>query len=152
MKWYTTKRCITFNKYARNFNFHNEMKATITRSHSHVALCLPQLHETPGMHIYIMKSITRKRCILHYTRNCGSTKKWNLAPHKNGCPTINVLHNSVVALHLHPTTRSMVSTIWNSRPVIGPCRNQGDHVTCKCCDTCCQRQKILASRSSRWYM
>jgi len=25
-----TKRCVTFNIYARNFNFHNEMKATIT--------------------------------------------------------------------------------------------------------------------------
>ena len=28
------------------FNFHNKMKARITRSHSHVALCLPRLHKT----------------------------------------------------------------------------------------------------------
>ena len=47
-----TKHCVTFNKYVRNFNFHNEMKATITLSHSHVALCLPQLHETHQACIY----------------------------------------------------------------------------------------------------
>ena len=41
-----TKRRVTFNIYARNFNFHNEMKATITLSQSHAALCLPLFHET----------------------------------------------------------------------------------------------------------
>ena len=50
------KRSVTLNKYARNFNFHNEMKATITRSHSHVELCLPQLHETHQACIYIYKN------------------------------------------------------------------------------------------------
>ena len=29
-----TKRCVTFNKYARNFTFYNEMKTTITLSHA----------------------------------------------------------------------------------------------------------------------
>jgi len=150
------KRSVTLNKYARNFNFHNEMKATITRSHSHVELCLPQLHETHQACIYIyikMKSVTRKRCSLRYTytRNCGSTKKWNTTQ-KARWPTINFLHKSVAALHLHPTTRSVDSTIWSSRPVIGPCRNQGDHVTYDSLDTCYQRQEILASPSSRWYM
>ena len=48
-----TKRLVTFNKYARNFNFHNEMKATITLSHSHVALCLPHIDETHKACIYI---------------------------------------------------------------------------------------------------
>ena len=77
-----TKRCVTFNKYASNLNFHNEMKATLTLSHSHAALCLPQ--NTPGMHIHKMKSVTRKRCSLRntYTRNGGSTKEMKLTPHK----------------------------------------------------------------------
>jgi len=48
-----TKRCVTFNKYASNFNFHNEMKAKITLSHSHAALYLPQLHETHQACTYI---------------------------------------------------------------------------------------------------
>jgi len=33
-----TKRCVTFNKYARNVNFHNEMKTTVTLSETHAAL------------------------------------------------------------------------------------------------------------------
>jgi len=44
-------KCVTFNKYARNFNFRNEMKTTITLSHTHAASCLSQLHETSGMHM-----------------------------------------------------------------------------------------------------
>jgi len=43
-----TKRCVTFNTYASNCNFHNEMKTTVTLSDTHAALCLSQLH----MHIY----------------------------------------------------------------------------------------------------
>jgi len=39
-----TIRYVTLNKYARNFNFHNEMKNTVTPSHTHAALCLSQLH------------------------------------------------------------------------------------------------------------
>jgi len=48
-----TKRCVTFNKYARNFNFHNEMKTTVTLSDTHAALCLSQLHETHQACIYV---------------------------------------------------------------------------------------------------
>ena len=51
------KRCVMFNKYARNFNFHNEMKTTVTLSHTHAVLCLPQLHETHQACIYI-QSVT----------------------------------------------------------------------------------------------
>jgi len=29
-----TKGFVTFNKYARNFNFHNEVKTTVTLSHA----------------------------------------------------------------------------------------------------------------------
>ena len=43
IKWYS-QRYVTLNKYARNFNFHNEMKNTVTSSHTHAALCLSQLH------------------------------------------------------------------------------------------------------------
>ena len=131
-----TKRCVTFNKYARNFNFHNEMKAAITRSHSHVALCLPQLHETHQA--YKMKSVTRKRCSLRYTytRNCGSTKEIILTPHKKTdvpryifCTNLTTPVNRTTGHH--PATRSVFSTICNSRPVIDPCRYHGDHVTSK---------------------
>jgi len=55
-------------------------------------------------------------------------------------------------MYLHPTTRSMISTIWNSRPVISPGCSQGNHVTWDRRDTCCQQQEMLASPSSRWYM
>ena len=48
-----TKRCVSFNIYARNFNFHNEMKTTITLSHSHDALCLPLFQETHEACIYM---------------------------------------------------------------------------------------------------
>ena len=48
-----TKRCVTFNKYARNFNFHNEMKTTITLLHTPMLRCLSQVHETHEACIYI---------------------------------------------------------------------------------------------------
>jgi len=41
-----TKRCVTFNKHARNFNFHNEMKTTVTLSHTHAALFLCRMEHT----------------------------------------------------------------------------------------------------------
>ena len=47
-----TERCVTFKKYARNFNFLNQMKPTVTLSHSHAALCLPHLHETHQAYIH----------------------------------------------------------------------------------------------------
>jgi hypothetical protein len=34
-----TIRYVTFNKYARHFKFHNEMKNRVTLSHTHTALC-----------------------------------------------------------------------------------------------------------------
>ena len=56
-----TKRCVTFNIYARNFNFHNEMKATIKLSNSHDALCLPFLHETHEASIYMVSQEERTK-------------------------------------------------------------------------------------------
>jgi len=126
-----TKRCVTFNKYARNFNFHNEMKATVTLSHSHAALYLPQLHETPGMHIYKMKSVTRKRCRLRYTytRNCGSTKEIKLTPHKRRishdkfstqiCSHMDQCKHESLKLNTQYTTTKYVSeiTLRANRPV-----------------------------------
>jgi len=47
-----TKGFVTFNKYARNFNFHNEMKTTVTLSYA-MLHCLSQLHETHHTCIYI---------------------------------------------------------------------------------------------------
>ena len=66
------KGFVTFNKYARNFNSHNEMKTTITR---HAGLSFSLAWNTPRMHTYKMKYVRRKRCSLRYTyrRNCGST-------------------------------------------------------------------------------
>ena len=65
-----TKGFVTFNKYARNFNFHNESKTALTLS--------PAI-----LHIYEMKSVTRKRCSLRYKhRKNGSTKEMKLTPHK----------------------------------------------------------------------
>ena len=40
-----TKRCVTFNIYARNFNFNNELKATITLSKTQCSL-RSLVHET----------------------------------------------------------------------------------------------------------
>jgi hypothetical protein len=78
-----TKHCVTFNKYAKNFNLLNEMKTTITLPHTHAALCLSQLHETLDMSIYKMKSVKRKRCNLRYrySRSCSSTNEVKLTPH-----------------------------------------------------------------------
>jgi hypothetical protein len=57
-----------------------------------------------------------------------------------------------------PSHSSMMSTYtdhkWrqcSSRVVIGSGRSIGDHVTCYSDDTCCYRQEIHASESSRWY-
>ena len=62
-----TKGFVTFNKYARNF--HNETKTALTLSHA-------------ILHIYEMKSVTRKRCSLRYThRKSGSRKEMKLTPH-----------------------------------------------------------------------
>ena len=47
-----TKHCVTFNTYARNFNFHNELKTTVTLSDAHAVLCLSQLHKTHQACIY----------------------------------------------------------------------------------------------------
>ena len=47
-----TKRFVTFNKYAGSFNFHNEMKTTVTLSHA-MLLCLSQLYETHHACIHI---------------------------------------------------------------------------------------------------
>ena len=69
-----TKRRVTFNIYARNFNFHNEMEATITLSHGQFALRLCSMKHT--RHAYKI-SVTRKRCSLR-TRNCDSTKEMKL--------------------------------------------------------------------------
>ena len=57
---------ITFNKYARNCNYHNEMKTTVTLS-TQAALSFSVAWNTPGMHIYKTKSVTRKRCNLRNT-------------------------------------------------------------------------------------
>jgi len=51
-KIFITKRFVTLNKHARNFNFHNKMKTTATLSHTHAAFCLSQLHETHQASIY----------------------------------------------------------------------------------------------------
>ena len=74
----TTKRCVTFNIYARNFNFHNEMKATIILSQSCVVFLCSMKHTK---HAYKRISVTSKRCSLP-TRNCDSTKEMKLTPHK----------------------------------------------------------------------
>ena len=92
-----TKHCGTFNTYARNCNIHNEMKTTVTLSDAHAALCLSQLHKAHQacIYIYIMKSVTRKRCSLRYTyrRNCISATEMKLnATQEEGCPTINSNH------------------------------------------------------------
>jgi len=49
-----------------------------------MTLCVFVALNTPGIHIYEMKSVTRKRCSLRYTytRNCDSTKEMKLTPHK----------------------------------------------------------------------
>jgi len=66
-----TKGFVTFNKYARNFNIHNETITAVTPSHA-------ILH----IYIYEMKSVTRKCCSLRYThRRSGSTKEMKLTPH-----------------------------------------------------------------------
>jgi len=39
-----TKGFVTFNKYARNFNFHNKTKTALTLPHA-ILHCLSQLHE-----------------------------------------------------------------------------------------------------------
>ena len=74
-----TKRCVTFNTYARNFNFHNEMKTTVTLSDAHDALCPSQLHKTHQacIYIYIMKSVTRKPCsyVTHVEETAVSQQK-----------------------------------------------------------------------------
>jgi hypothetical protein len=69
---------VTFNKYARHFKSHNEMKNRVTLSYTHATLCY-----TPGMHIYKMKSVTRIRCKLRYTyiTHCDSTTETKLTPH-----------------------------------------------------------------------
>ena len=76
-------RFVTFNKYAINFNFDNEMKTTVTLV-THDVLCLSVPLSTTGMHIpiYKMKSVTRKRCNLRYIyrRNCSSTIEIKLTP------------------------------------------------------------------------
>jgi hypothetical protein len=90
-----TKRFVTFNKYTRNFNFHNEMNTTATltpllrrmkhtrHAHIYIYLCVCVCVYI-YMYIYKMKSVTRKRCSLLYTyrRYCGSTIEMKITPHK----------------------------------------------------------------------
>ena len=90
---------------------------------------------TPVMHIYKMKSVTRKRWFALYINIYIYThthkklrfhkRNETYATQKDGSPTINFLHKSVAELHLHASKSSVVSTIWNSRPVIGPSRSHG---------------------------
>jgi len=64
-----------------------------------------------------MKSVTRKRCSLHYTytRNCGSTKEIKLTPHKKTDVPRYIFFTNLTTLvnrttDHHPATRSVVST------------------------------------------
>jgi len=52
---------------------------------------------------------------------------------------------------LHSCTHSSYTTKWSNRLVIVSGRSTGDHVTRDFADTCCHRQEIPASQSSRWY-
>jgi hypothetical protein len=76
-----TKRCVTFNKYAKIFNFLNKMKTTITLPHTHAALCLSQLLETHRACIYIKWNPWKENaliCIIDKQETAVPQKKWNL--------------------------------------------------------------------------
>ena len=115
---------------------------------THAALCLSQLHETPGQ-VYKMKSITTKRCSLHYTYrwNCSSTTKMKLTTiQQDGWPTINSPLKTATKLRPNWTRTKLSSCI-----VTGSGCSIGDHVTCNFADSCCHWQEIPASQSSCCY-
>jgi len=68
------------------------MKNTVTPSHTHAALSFSVALNTPGMHIYKMKSIRRKRCSLRntYIRLRFHNINETYATQLDGCPTINL--------------------------------------------------------------
>jgi len=119
-----TKRFVTFNKYARNFTFHKEMKTTL--SHTHAGLCLSQLHaqiiwNTLGMHMYKMKTIKKNAevYITHTHETAVPQQKWNLRH-----TTRQVSHDKLSPqINTGNTPNLNNSTIWSSRPVIGSGRS-----------------------------
>jgi len=123
-----TKRCVTFKTYARNCNFHKEMKTTVTLWDTHVALCLSQHRACIYMYLYKTKSGARKRCSLRYTyrRGCSSAIETKLTPHnKKDIPRQMRSTNLWITPQEHKWSADL-STISNSRPVIGPKHSYGD--------------------------
>ena len=146
-----TKRRVMFNIYARNFNFHNEMEATITLTKHIHNLCTRPIcvasffvpWNTPGMHIIYPKQENAVVCV---RGTAIPQKKWNLLHTKR-----QMSHDRFSSKNLTSYTQ-FIPQASISRPVIGPCRRKGDDMTCDCHDTRCQRQEILASPSSRWFL
>ena len=62
------------------------------------------------------------------------------------------LSAQICELHQRHKWSAALSTIWNGRPVIGPGRSYGEHVSYDFPDTCCQGQEIPDSQSRRWYL
>jgi len=78
----------------KKLNFDNGMKSRVTLSHTRPCSVIVFLRRinTARARIYIMKSVTGKRCNFRYKyiRNCSSTTKMKFtATQKDGWPTIN---------------------------------------------------------------